>query len=129
MATNLVVVESPQCWLVTSLTGVWNNAQLCTLSRRWWHCSGRKLFFKRDDFLALASIFFRNLVRSSISSHSISPWPGRALAYVLFLEKQVPGKFLMPSSQTNTFNEHSRLFQESLIMRLKIQNTGLNYYK
>ena len=37
-------------------------------------------FFKRDDFLALASIFFRNLVRSSISSHSISPWPGRALA-------------------------------------------------
>ena len=75
-------------------------------------------FFKRDDFLALGSIFFRNLVRSYISSHSISPWPGRALAYVLFLEKQVPGTFLMPSSQTNTFNEHSRLFQESLIMRL-----------
>ena len=85
----------------------------------------QKTFFKRDDFLALASIFFCNLVRSSISSHSIIPWPGRALAYVLFLEKQVPGKFLMPSSQTNTFNEHSRLFQESLIMRLNIQNAGL----
>jgi hypothetical protein len=55
-------------------------------------------FFKRDDFLALASIFFRNLVRSSISSHSISPWPGRALAYVLFLEKQA-GAWEVPDAK------------------------------